>query len=426
MSDDVGASTSSKPAKRTRSAQIAAAFEAAHFSKRHVRSELADLLLSLYSWGHIPAVLVQRIAGAALRDCERAHNSCEINDWKILERLGDHGRHQNNVNRDLQSKLPPALFAPTSHLLPVRVSLRQHDTRQKRLQIPLLLPHQSWPTLVHKSWWAPQQTDIEAWWRSCGSHPALAQHPVKSIRSFQTRAVPCVLHGDAAAITQNLGSNSKASLFLSYKCLAKKGSHVLIAALWNHLFTDNCESHTQRALWTAIVESFERLFEEGCSSDTLFPVLVFSTGDLEYFSAFHGFPRWNSRHPCGLCGIQLSSLSRIREVRPLDADAWPPDRRDGGCVLFRLVSTKGVMVDWMHSKHLGTDQRYLGSTIWLLVFDLLVHMGPLEQRLAYVLQNLKVPWHRLHEDRSVSCHGNVFKTTWCLRTIGRQKACKMV
>ena len=36
-------------------------------------------------------------------------------------------------------------------------------------------------------------------WLEVGDHPALVNHPIKSVPGYQSRAVPLVLHGDGAS-----------------------------------------------------------------------------------------------------------------------------------------------------------------------------------------------------------------------------------
>ncbi len=87
--------------KRTLSFQKAAAFEKTIFSHRQIKSQLASLLIDLWSWGHVSASLVQKIAQAAVQDGQRFTADFKINEWEILASLGNSGLSAQNVSRDL-------------------------------------------------------------------------------------------------------------------------------------------------------------------------------------------------------------------------------------------------------------------------------------------------------------------------------------
>lgn len=99
--------------KRVSSAQKAAQFEQKFFSNVNFQTELGDLLLSLYSWGKIPATIVQRVAQAAMNDCNRSFGECRIQEWQNLAKLGDYGARVNNISRDLSLKFPDNMFPLT-------------------------------------------------------------------------------------------------------------------------------------------------------------------------------------------------------------------------------------------------------------------------------------------------------------------------
>ena len=91
---------------RRGSARRAAEFEQQLFRFHYIKSNLTALLIELWSWGKIPATLVQRIAQAAKDDLITAGYG-KIQEWDTLAALGSNGRHTNNVHRELLRKLPP-------------------------------------------------------------------------------------------------------------------------------------------------------------------------------------------------------------------------------------------------------------------------------------------------------------------------------
>ena len=90
-------------------------------------------------------------------------------------------------------------------------------------------------------------------------HPALRNHPIRNVNGYQRRAVPLLLHGDGAAVTQSIGSGTKSCLFLSWKStVAKtkdtKDSHILIGSIWTHICVSTAHFNTCNAFWRVVVK----------------------------------------------------------------------------------------------------------------------------------------------------------------------------
>ena len=83
--------------KRTSSLQKATAFEQELFGNRRIKSELADLLISLWTWGKISAVHVQEVAQAALNDAQKHTADFNIYEWEVLSKLGSGGHNKQNI-----------------------------------------------------------------------------------------------------------------------------------------------------------------------------------------------------------------------------------------------------------------------------------------------------------------------------------------
>ncbi len=224
---------------------------------------------------------------------------------------------------------------------------------------------------------------IEQFWS-----PALAQHKVKGIENYRRRAIPVVLHGDGASVTQVIGSASKSCLFLSWRSLCSQAPrHFLITALWTTMKAQGRIGCSVKSILRIVSSFFEDLLaEEGRYSNGFFPVLCFRAGDIEYFNQWHLQPRWNSTHPCPLCSVTQNRLADLSSVQKLTADPWPDQRPHQECPLFRnVMSEKGISPDYMHSKHLGVDCRFLGSVCWLILFQLMEQRIPLDERLGRLL-----------------------------------------
>ena len=126
----------------------------------------------------------------------------------------------------------------SQHAVPLQISMGKGvATRTAYFRLPMLLPemiwHRLWNSSYFKTYILEDANMLPRFWASCGQHPGLLKHPVKRIPNYQHRAVPVVLHGDGAAVTLQLGSNSKSCLFLSFRSLtASTPKHFLMAAVW--------------------------------------------------------------------------------------------------------------------------------------------------------------------------------------------------
>ena len=268
------------------------------------------------------------------------------------------------------------------------------------VNVPVLLPHEAfqkvWDSGSFQRTICAGPHVLESFWKEISDHPAVRNHPVRNIDGFERRAVPLLLHGDGAAVTQQIGSGSKSCLFLSWKSMVgnskdTKDAHILIGAIWSHLCVSTSHFDTSKSFWKVVSKSFNFMLNSaGDTTGGFFGCLLFTTGDLEYYNSFLGQARWNANFPCPLCNVHLSNVGNFRSVTDVSVDQWDSLPRQGqSCPLFHsLLSPLAICPDWMHSKHLGTDQRLLGSVAWVLLFEVDAE-GPLEQRLFNLLEELK-------------------------------------
>ena len=269
------------------------------------------------------------------------------------------------------------------------------------MRFPLLLPQDLWIALWNSSSFSKyilRDLDVEhlvRFWHEVGNHPAVKFHPIKQMENFERRAVPLILHGDGAAVTQQIGAGTKSCLFLSFRSMVGQvNQHFLMASCWTHIAAKGSTMHTSKSIFSILVKSFlDMQHEEGARSGGFIGLPVFTSGDLEYFNEFHQLPRWNANHPCPLCSvhkIKLMDWNSSQEVKP---DLWRVPRNHN-CPLFRmLMSPQAVSPDWMHSKLLGIDQRFLSSVCWLLIFQLGDPNASLDDRLFRLLHEMKTYWH---------------------------------
>lgn len=137
---------------------------------------------------------------------------------------------------------------------------------------------------------------------------------------------------------------------------------------------------TSKAVWNILSQSFaEMMRREGSSTGGFFGVVVFTTRDLEYYNSFHQLPHWTANRPCSLCQIHKEHLGNYKNFQPTR--------------LFReLLSPCSVCPDMMHSKHLGTDLRFLGSVTWLLIFQKANLQLTIPDRIFQLVKDLKETW----------------------------------
>lgn len=372
-------------------------YEAERFRAENVRSELVDFLIQRFSWGELSATMVQQIAKAASNDMENAGKG-RIKEWDILGRMGSSGHNKNLIYRDLRRKLPPAALDLTQQAVPVKCSpsrgIIQHCAFQR---LPLISPshvfQKIWNLGKFDKCFLQDLSSLERFWNDVGEHPALLHHPIKKLANYKRRAIPLALHGDGAPVTQQIGSGSKSCLFISMRSLvAPSHQHFLLAAVWTHMITKGASMNTVNSVWAALSKDFLSMqTTDGATTGGFVGVLIFSTGDLEYFNQFHECAHWRSNFPCSLCSVHKDKLSDWKSVGDLSADTWSSLPRSHPCPLFRsLLSPSAICPDWMHSKHLGVDQRFLGSVVWMLVFKLSPPSSTVDASMSRLLHEMTV------------------------------------
>ncbi|CAE7833720.1 unnamed protein product [Symbiodinium sp. CCMP2592] len=365
----------------------------ARLQEEEEESELAVHLYRQFLWGHQSLAQVRTTAGLASDELTRKRATVP-KQLATLAGLGGSTDLTHNLWRDLERRVQPPFLEPRYEMLPL-------FPRPGR--IPFFDPVQTFECLrtrrpeFFKEVCLPSVDELEEFWNQCSGHPALRHHPVRNIRGFQRRAVPLVLHGDGVPITA-IGASQKSCAFISWRSLlcqraASKCQHQLMAAIWCDLIVKAGGEDTVQSLWALVCQSFDAALDEAAGHQRPFPVLLFASGDLEWFSLAHGLPRWNSLKPCGLCGVARQAMFGFRAVPRVPADPWILPRHDSHILCRRTLCKASVFPDMMHTKHLGVDQRICGSVIWLLVHT--VMPGDVESNRIQLVEEL----HRAHRGR---------------------------
>lgn len=127
-------------------------------------------------------------------------------------------------------------------------------------------------------------------------------------------------------------------------------------------------------------------------------ILFALTGDLDYFRNILGCPNWSLKSgPCIYCKCTANgplTWTDFRQVAPWKGVLWSRDEwqawpQRSKCSLLTLpgASCWTIAYDWLHSKHLGSDQYMFGSVLSLLVRTMMV--GSAEQNLKTLWEFLK-------------------------------------
>jgi hypothetical protein len=129
-----------------------------------------------------------------------------------------------------------------------------------------------------------------------------------------------------------------------------------------------------------------------------FLVLWKLKGDLEFFAEGYGLNNSGSKDPCALCQCDNRDASRpwtdFSVMAKWIATIWKPAEwkaaHPDAFQLFFLpgMSILAVCMDYLHTKHIGMDQYFLGSVLVLLV-DVILRKTP-EENLQDMATHFKV------------------------------------
>ena len=141
-------------------------------------------------------------------------------------------------------------------------------------------------------------------------------------------------------------------------------------------------------------------------AEGFFTILWSVQGDLDWFSKTLGLSHWRHHNPCWLCRAVNSDIAddelRWNDFSP--GAAWHGHPRQMADFVLDFPRARPLMQvpgmnlqklspDWMHVKHLGIDQRVLGSVLYLMVFQLGM-AGPVET-MGQIFANIQA-YYREH------------------------------
>ncbi|CAE7494382.1 unnamed protein product [Symbiodinium sp. KB8] len=376
-------------------------------------SKLAAVLLGRYSWGHLPSILIQIIAAAALQDYETG----ALEQVKVLARLGNNGLCPQNIDRDLQRKLGDNKYASSSEeVLPLkRLLLNPRRLTFANLRYPMMAPHNVFASIYRHygaAWrrlFVPSGEELERFWTSLEGWPGLANSDILLVPNYKRVCVPLILHGDGVAITAAGKASQKTAYVFSWRCpfsgeLPSRTSHQLITMIWNDDVSKANGGRTKEAFWQRLKGSLDLLFEgvdeqgrelaggyRGC--------LIGIAGDLEFFQSWLGFKGATANFPCARCPLHKDELMDWRNTASWrrhtyrKGEDWHQAQGHNHGALFHgknKLSSLNLLPDIMHTKFLGVDQYAYGSCLHKLIYR---HMpGAPEDNLQSFMEDAKDVW----------------------------------
>ena len=189
----------------------------ARSSRREQKSELAELLLDLWTCGELSAPKVFEIASAAKRDGIQTRNMDEV------IRVSDPER------RRMHELLPQSFTSRflSSHRLIYKVGRAALSPQDTKMISPHALFAAIWslsPDYFVKKLCGDSPNRIASFWDRMRGHPACPEGGVLRLRpDLRERCIPLGLHGDGVAVTGISKSWSKSVDALTWKSLLAKG-----------------------------------------------------------------------------------------------------------------------------------------------------------------------------------------------------------
>lgn len=191
-------------------------------------SALASYLVEQWSWGHMSAPQIQKIASLAEAD------GVAKDDIKVLSALGTHGRHPKNCHPELLRRLnPQALLGAIAQ---VELPMKSPRAGWVRVQQDFVLPHQFFAALFESHPKAFRERlcgppgKMQEFWASALNHPMLANHPLANRVGFRTKGIPISLHGDGVPVA-GIGKAHDARQTLSTQCSCECRSRLMVLVL---------------------------------------------------------------------------------------------------------------------------------------------------------------------------------------------------
>ena len=371
-----------------------------------VASKLLALLLLKWSFGFISATQVQEYCFAAVQDGLKHPDVVKVSG------IGNSGKCQQNCHRDLQALLSTSTLhsAKKYFNLPWKVSECMTTVVNQAIILPHLLfnlMYKCHPESFRKRLFGDKVGNISKFWNDMRSHPAYDGHPIKKRRD-RDMIIPLAMHGDGVPV-KGIGKSwgQKVEIY-SWSSVLAEGSTIFTHFLIFLQFCSFATGDTYDEIFTIIAWSLaclwtgefptmdwrgvpyvrgqpEYLMRGEKLAGGFCACLWVMRGDLEYLCQRLGLRGFRTLQPCFYCladccddsvhGKPWSHFSpKANSLQSIWTNAeWKDHYRDGMNVLFNLpgVGILTVFVDFMHTKHIGTDAYFYGSVLAYMVFHMM-------------------------------------------------------
>ena len=375
----------------------------------------------------MPGTQVQQICQCSLEDNESLGQPTHP-EVQLLASLGSSGQVPGNVTRDLKRKLkePPGMCALSSF----RVRLKYTALNHRDVQQNVLWPHKFF-AMLHKHHRAAfcqrilggDSRNVARFWQAMAdNNPRYPRHSVRSREDHTYRCIPISIHGDGVPVS-GLGRTYAKNVYVYTWCsLLGKGNtldwNFLIWLCYKqymctsapHKTMDTFFKHLRWSLywlwlgqWPTRDADGQRLPKprEKLLAGGYYALVWVLKGDLEYMYECLGLEYFNSHNPCFCCKANTSTIPWTAHQRNAtwtthlwEQEDWQAHHANC-CPLLRLLPGVGVhslWPDFMHCKHLGTDQRLYGSVLHMLCYPVLGQTmlpGTPQQNLDVVVSKIR-------------------------------------
>ena len=398
-------------------------------SGRRFDSDLAAYLIQEWSWGHLSAPQVQKLAQLALQDQRsmlsqlNAGQTFVSSSLQSLAGLGTCGDNPCNIDRDLKIYLGEANL-PKPFVVQVHVVVQKQFALKAALQtadFPFLLPHECFHHLYHnhqdafnKLMLGGDAARVPDFWQGVVQRrdPRIAFHSVTKRSGWLQHAVPVSFHGDAVpCIAVGKAGTKSLDVWSWQSVLACVGSSLQLKNYICSVFQQSKAKpvrdgfDTEKELGEVVLWSLRQLYlgiwpscdhrgvayESNSAEGSLagqplaggyFGVVWLIKGDLDYVANYLHLRHYAANEPCDLCpchktkdatwwpsnfGATSSWIPRI-----YTASDWKNLYPESPHWIFELehVTNLNLEPDELHVMHLGTSMYLLGSVLWMFVYQI--------------------------------------------------------
>ena len=395
--------------QRIRRAQEQATGAESSQSNGHPRSHLAELMMSMWSWGLMSCPLMQKLALAAVND------GLGHPEVQLLANLGTQGKYPNHMHEELMRKLNPPPIAEA--LWPFKAHVKIGKAVHLFDHV-VLLPHLLFACIYKRfkvvfidSFCGGSTGNIRRFWtamRSC-NNPAYTNHPVQQRQEHEDKCIPIQIHADGVPVTGIQRSWGKSVEIWSWASLLCDGgtlvSNFIAYMIWTKMISEEFDvrdEFMQVFVWSLYwaymglhpyCDENWKPYVPGDSgyemrgqplAEGYFLVPWGLRGDLEQMWKVFNWPHHRAYNLCACCQANLGDIPWtdcrpnarwIQTIWKTNQDWWH-DHPDAHILLNGLNIAIGMGIlnwvpDHMHCKHLGTDQYFYGSVMYVLIYHIM-------------------------------------------------------